>query len=120
MTTTPPGRSVILAEALPAITVDRAATHGKAEDSFTLIAAYWSAHLGHPVSAIDVAAMMTLFKLARIKGNPKTRNTLVAMVTARGQVSDSDEAKRRGADAYFIKPFSPMQVAGWIRDQLES
>jgi CheY-like chemotaxis protein len=58
--------------------------------------------------------------LDAIKGNPKTRNTLVAMVTARGQQSDSDEAKRRGADAYFIKPFSPLQVASWIREQLET
>jgi DNA-binding response OmpR family regulator len=58
--------------------------------------------------------------LDSIKSNPKSRTTLVAMVTARGQPSDSDEAERRGADAYFIKPFSPMQVAGWIRDQLEN
>ena len=78
--TTPPVRSVILAEALQAITVDRAATHGKAEDSFTLIAAYWSAHVGHPISAIDVAAMMTLFKLARIKGNPHHLDSFVDAV----------------------------------------
>jgi len=58
--------------------------------------------------------------LDAIKSDPKTRNILVAMVTARGQQSDAAEAKRRGADAYFIKPFSPQQVADWIREQLES
>lgn len=63
-------RSDILKAADQCVTVDRAATHGDAESSFGLIAAYWSAHLDTPVSAQDVAAMMALFKLARMKGNP--------------------------------------------------
>lgn len=56
--------------------------------------------------------------LEAIKSNPKTKDTLVAMVTARGQQSDSEEARKRGADAYFIKPFSPLQVVSWIREKL--
>lgn len=65
-------RTEILETANNYITNDRAQTHGQdAENSFGLIAAYWSAHLDHPISAIDVCAMMTLLKLARIKGNPK-------------------------------------------------
>jgi hypothetical protein len=63
-------RSDILLAAEQAVTVDRAATHGDAERNFGLVAAYWSAHLDHPVSAHDVATMMTLFKLARVKANP--------------------------------------------------
>jgi len=63
-------RSEILETAHQAVTVDRAATHGDAERNFGLIAAYWSAHLDHPVSAVDVAAMMVLFKMARLRGNP--------------------------------------------------
>lgn len=63
-------RTDILAEASRIISVDRQATHGDPENSFGLIAAYWSSHLDHPVNATDVAAMMALFKLARIKGNP--------------------------------------------------
>ena len=62
-------RDEILDTAKHYITVDRAATHGGAEDSFGLIAAYWSAHLDTHVSATDVCAMMCLLKLARIKGN---------------------------------------------------
>jgi hypothetical protein len=65
-----PIRVAILDLARQAITVDRAATHGKAEDSFGLIAAYWSAHLDAKVTAADVGTMMALFKLARAKGNP--------------------------------------------------
>jgi DNA-binding response OmpR family regulator len=28
---------------------------------------------------------------------------------------DGEDARKRGADAYFIKPFSPMQVVTWVR-----
>ncbi len=57
--------------------------------------------------------------LDAIKSEPATRDTLVAMVTARGQQADRDDAERRGADAYFIKPFSPLQVVSWIRERLK-
>lgn len=63
-------RSDILDAARQAVTVDRAATHGDAERNFSLIAAYWSAHLDTPIAAADVAVMMTLLKLARIRSNP--------------------------------------------------
>ena len=52
------------------ITKDRQADHGDAEDNFTRIAQYWSVHLGVPVKAHDVAVMMALLKVARIKQNP--------------------------------------------------
>jgi CheY-like chemotaxis protein len=50
-----------------------------------------------------------------VKSDPQLKDTLVAMVTARGQVVDGEDARKRGADAYFIKPFSPMQVVTWVR-----
>jgi len=63
-------RSEILDTAKEYVTRDRAATHGDAEKTFGVIASFWSAHLDHPVTAADVAVMMTLMKLARIKANP--------------------------------------------------
>lgn len=63
-------RAEILDTAKHCVTVDRAATHGDSERNFGRIAAYWSAHLDTPVSAADVAVMMALLKLARIKGTP--------------------------------------------------
>ena len=63
-------RTEILDAARQAITVDRAATHGEAENTFGLIAAYWSAHLDCEVTAGDVAQLMVLFKVARMKANP--------------------------------------------------
>ena len=63
-------RAEILDTAKTYVTKDRAQTHGDAERNFSLIATYWAAHLDCAVTATDVAVMMTLFKLARAKGNP--------------------------------------------------
>lgn len=63
-------RTELLDAAKQIVTKDRNAQHGEPEDTFGLIAAYWSAHLDHPVSSTDVAAMMTLLKLARLAANP--------------------------------------------------
>lgn len=63
-------RADILATATEYVTKDRAVTHGDAERSFQTIAGFWSVYLDTPVTAVDVAAMMALLKLARIKGNP--------------------------------------------------
>lgn len=73
-------RTQILEAARQAITVDRAATHGDPEDTFGLIAVYWSAHLDCAVSAQDVATMMVLFKCARIAGNPHHLDSFVDAV----------------------------------------
>ena len=62
-------RADILDTAKEYVTKDRATTHGDAESNFGLIATYWSAHLDANVTAADVAILMTLFKLARAKGN---------------------------------------------------
>lgn len=63
-------RTDILFTASDYISRDRNTTHGDAERNFGMIAAYWSAHLDTTVTPADVAVMMTLLKLARIKSNP--------------------------------------------------
>lgn len=73
-------RTKTLDAARQAITVDRAATHGRAEDTFGLIAAYWSAHLDAHITETDVAVMMVLLKLARAKGNPANADNWVDAV----------------------------------------
>ena len=68
-------RDDILHEAMHCINVDRAATHGDAENSFSEIAKLWDWWLqNRPVPEAellpeDVAMMMALFKIARISGN---------------------------------------------------
>lgn len=56
--------------------------------------------------------------LDAIRADPALQGTKVAMVTARGQQLDSEDARQRGADAYFIKPFSPLQIVQWVREQI--
>ena len=70
-------RSEILDTAKVYVTQDRAAQHGDAERNFGLIAVYWSAHLDANVTAADVAVMMTLLKLARLKASPDNMDNWV-------------------------------------------
>lgn len=63
-------------------------------------------------------AMDGLQVLDAIKADPQLIQTRVIMVTARGQSRDYDDGMRRGADAYYIKPFSPLQLAAAIKDML--
>ena len=62
-------RAKVLRTAEKYVCKDRAAQHGDMEDNFQTIAKYWGVHLGTEVTATDVAVMMTLLKVARIKGN---------------------------------------------------
>jgi DNA-binding response OmpR family regulator len=54
-----------------------------------------------------------------IKSDAKLKNIIVGMVTARGQTADDIDARRRGADAYYIKPFSPREVVAWVDSKLQ-
>lgn len=63
-------RAEILDLATAYVTKDRAADHGDMEDNFATIAALWSVYLSATVTAHDVASMMVLLKIARIRQNP--------------------------------------------------
>lgn len=56
--------------------------------------------------------------LDAIKSDPQLKQTRVIMVTARGQARDYEDGMQRGADAYFIKPFSPLQLIAAIKNSL--
>lgn len=56
--------------------------------------------------------------LKKIKADPALSHIPVAMVTARGQLADTQDATLLGADGYFVKPFSPIQVSAWVRERL--
>ena len=62
-------RSYVLDTAKQYVNKDRAATHGDMEENLTTIAELWGVYLERHVDPSDVAVMMTLLKLARIKSN---------------------------------------------------
>ena len=76
----------------------------------------------HPdLVVLDVmmpGGMDGLHVLDAIRANPALGHTRVIMVTARGQASDYEAGMNRGADAYFIKPFSPLQLVASIKETL--
>lgn len=64
-------------------------------------------------------AMDGLQLLDFIKGDARLKNIIVGMITARGQTMDDLNARKRGADAYFVKPFSPREVVAWVDSKLQ-
>ncbi|MBK1681025.1 response regulator transcription factor [Rhodocyclus tenuis] len=56
--------------------------------------------------------------LDAIKADPALLHTRVIMVTARGQQQDYQLGMSLGADAYFIKPFSPLELVTRIHELL--
>jgi CheY-like chemotaxis protein len=56
--------------------------------------------------------------LDAMKQDAELRQIRVIMVTARGQTRDYETGMARGADAYFVKPFSPLQLVSAIKDIL--
>lgn len=64
-------RAELLQAAEQTVCKDRQATHGELAANFEAIASLWTTYIGKQVYAHDVAAMMALLKIARIKANPK-------------------------------------------------
>ena len=62
-------RKECLDEAAKCVLRDRNNSYGGPEDSFGVIANFWSVYLGRKVYPHDVAMMMSLLKIARIKAN---------------------------------------------------
>ncbi|MBF0256695.1 MAG: response regulator, partial [Gammaproteobacteria bacterium] len=54
----------------------------------------------------------------RIKADAQLKGIIVVLVTACGQVADQELGHALGADAYFIKPFSPLELHRYLRGKL--
>ncbi len=54
----------------------------------------------------------------RIKQTPALASIHVVLVTACGQVADQEFGRALGADAYFVKPFSPVALANHMKNAL--
>ena len=47
---------------------------------------------------------------ARVRAEPVLRQTRVVLMSARSQPGDVEVGVRAGADAYLVKPFSPLRL----------
>ena len=70
-------RADILDRAKAIVTGEREKQYGKLEDNFAIIAELWSAYTGYKFSPVDVAMMMALLKVARIKTGVGTVDSFV-------------------------------------------
>ncbi|MBN1284177.1 MAG: response regulator [Anaerolineae bacterium] len=55
----------------------------------------------------------------RLKSDPRTAHIYVVMVTAKGQPWDRDIGYAAGADGYFAKPFSPLELMRKVEEVLD-
>jgi DNA-binding response OmpR family regulator len=62
-----------------------------------------------PLSGLDLCAAL--------KADPRLRRVPVIILSARGSSADREAGLKGGADAYLIKPFSPMQLLETIAQQ---
>ena len=70
-------RGETLQAASRAVSGDRDRAYGRPEDNFRLIAELWSAYKGTPFTRTDVAMMMGLLKIARVRSNPENADSFV-------------------------------------------
>ena len=84
-------RSEILAAANRIVNGEREEQYNSPEQSFEKIALLWSAYLGAEISAVDVASMMALLKIARVKtGSGRADNwiDLAGYAACGGEIED--------------------------------
>ena len=70
-------RAEVLEAAKRCVCGERQDQYGKPENNFAVIGKLWSAYIGHDISAEDVAMMMALLKIARIKTGVGTEDSFV-------------------------------------------
>lgn len=102
------------------ITLDKQYDICEAEDGAGALA---QLHSEHPdLVILDVmmpGAIDGIGVLDVIKMDISLVHVKVVLVTARGQVDDQETGLAHGADAYFVKPFSPLALAQRVRELLQ-
>lgn len=73
-------REQVLHRAAACILSDRNRQYGPPEDSFTHISSLWSSYLSHPITPQDVAILLGLMKVGRMKHNKSHEDSFVDAV----------------------------------------
>jgi len=53
-----------------------------------------------------------------LKNDPETKDSKIIMLTAKGQETDREKGFEAGADDYFAKPFSPLELIKKVEEVL--
>ncbi|MDO9527671.1 MAG: response regulator [Syntrophales bacterium] len=53
-----------------------------------------------------------------LKNDPETKDCTIIMLTAKGQEADREKGLEAGADDYFTKPFSPLELIRKVEEIL--
>ena len=54
-----------------------------------------------------------------LKNDTETKECTIVMLTAKGQEADREKGFKVGADDYFTKPFSPLELIKKVEEVLE-
>ena len=90
-------RAEILRTAEAQVTGQREQDYGTPESNFELIADLWSIYAGYEVSALDVAVMMILLKIARVKrggGTGDSFGDIAGYAACAGEIAEIKEGKQ--------------------------
>lgn len=89
-------REEILDTAKECVCGKREQDYGTPEDNFGVIAAFWTSYLHRVISPVDVAMMMALLKIARIRNGGGTGDSFVDLA---GYAACGGELANVNADA---------------------
>lgn len=93
-------RQEILEKAFDCVSGQRVTDYGKPEDNFERIAKLWNAYLGSDVVVSkDVAIMMALLKIARIKGGNGDEDSFVDLAGYAACAGEIDEIEKKAGVA---------------------
>ncbi len=53
-----------------------------------------------------------------IKNDPETKDCKIIVLSGKGQAVDIEEGSKAGADGYFVKPFSPLELIKKVEEVL--
>ena len=53
-----------------------------------------------------------------LKNDPETKDCKIIMLTAKGQQNEREKGIEAGADDYFVKPFSPLELIRKVEEFL--
>ena len=55
-----------------------------------------------------------------LKNDPETKEIIIIILTAKGQKGDIEKGYKAGAEDYFVKPFSPLDLIKKVDEVLET